>query len=70
MAIAATCDINLAIQKLGLNHCEYSLNQSVPPHYIIEWRGDPSNPELDISCPTDEELNNAWYSIHLSLIHI
>ena len=63
MAIAATCDINLAIQKLGLNHCEYSLNQSVPPHYIIEWRGDPSNPELDISCPTDEELNNAWYSI-------
>jgi len=62
MAIATTCDINQAIVKLGLNHCEYTLNQSVPPHYIIEWRGDPSNPG-SVDCPSDEELNNAWYSI-------
>ena len=62
MAIAATCDINQAIEKLGLNHCEYTLNQSVPPHYIIEWRGDPSNPG-SVDCPSDEELNNAWYTI-------
>ena len=62
MAIAATCDINQAIDKLGLNHCEYSLNQSVPPHYITQWRGDPSNPG-SVDCPSDEELNNAWYSI-------
>ena len=62
MAIAATCDINQAIEKLGLNHCEYTLNQNIPPHYIIEWRGDPSNPGFP-DCPSDEDLNNAWYSI-------
>tara|TARA_B100001093_G_scaffold421914_1_gene414367 strand:- start:67 stop:453 length:387 start_codon:yes stop_codon:yes gene_type:complete len=60
--IAVTCDINLAIQKLGLSHCEYSLNQSIPPHHITEWRGDPDN-SGSVNCPSAEDLNNAWYSI-------
>tara|TARA_B100001057_G_C22859551_1_gene953913 strand:- start:121 stop:474 length:354 start_codon:yes stop_codon:yes gene_type:complete len=56
MAIAATCDIPLALEKLGLNHCQYGLTQSVPPHSIRWWNCvDPQ--------PTDDEINNAWYTI-------
>ena len=56
MAIAATCDIPQALEKLGLNHCQYGLTQSVPPHSIRWWNCvDPQ--------PTDDEINNAWYTI-------
>ena len=56
MAIAATCDIPRALEKLGLNHCQYGLTQSVPPHSIRWW--DCVDPQ-----PTDDEINNAWYTI-------
>lgn len=56
MAIAATCDISQALEKLGLNHCQYVLTQSIPPHSIQRWNC--SDPQ-----PTDDEINNAWYSI-------
>lgn len=61
MAIDKNCDINLVIEKMGLNHCEYILNQSIPPHYIVNWGGDPNG--TDVPCPTDEEINDVWNSI-------
>jgi len=46
-------DINIAINKLGLNANHYKLSQSVPPHTIIEWNGpDPQ--------PTEAELQSGW----------
>ena len=57
MAIAATCDIPQALEKLGLNYCNYVLSQSTPPHHIEVW-----NCGITTQ-PTDEQINNAWYSI-------
>ena len=46
-------DINIAIDRLGLNANRYKLTQSVPPHSIVEWNGpDPQ--------PTEAELQAAW----------
>ena len=46
-------DINICINRLGLNGNRYRLNQSNPPHYFIEWSG--SDPQ-----PTEAELQSAW----------
>jgi len=48
-------DINICIERLGLNGNRYRLNQSTPPHYFIEWSG--SDPQ-----PTEAELQSAWDS--------
>ena len=48
-------DINICINRLGLNGNRYRLNQSNPPHYFIEWSG--SDPQ-----PTEAELQSAWDS--------
>lgn len=46
-------DINICIERLGLNGNRYRLNQSNPPHHFTEWSGlDPQ--------PTEEELQAAW----------
>ena len=46
-------DINICIDRLGLNNNQYKLNQSNPPHHFIEWLGpDPQ--------PTEAELRVAW----------
>jgi len=55
MTINSNTDIHLAIEQLGLNANEYSLNQSVPPHKIVEWSSDNKD-----SQPTDDELNTAY----------
>ena len=55
MAINSNTDINLAIEQLGLNSNRYRLNQSVPPHEIIEWSSNNSD-----SQPSDDEFNNAY----------
>ena len=49
-------DINLCIHHLGLNANQYRLNQSPPPHEIIEWIGDAPQ-------PTQAELETAWAAI-------
>ena len=49
-------DINAVIEHLGLNSNVYRLNQSVPPHQIIEWNG--TDPQ-----PTQQELESAWSEI-------
>ena len=49
-------DINLCIDKLGLNANTYRLNKSDPPHEFIEWTG--SDPQ-----PTQAELETAWAQI-------
>jgi len=36
-------DINICIDKLGLNSNEYTLTQSNTPHEIVEWRGSDHN---------------------------
>lgn len=46
-------DINICIDRLGLNNNQYKLNQSNPPHHFIEWSG--SDPQ-----PTEAELQAAW----------
>ena len=46
-------DINICIDKLGLNANTYKLDQSVPPHSITEWTGDDTQ-------PTQVELESAW----------
>lgn len=46
-------DINICIDRLGLNNNQYKLNQSNPPHHFIEWSG--SDPQ-----PTESELQAAW----------
>jgi len=46
-------DINICVDRLGLNANTYRLTQSPPPHEIIEWFG--PDPE-----PTQEELQAAW----------
>jgi len=46
-------DINICIDKLGLNANTYKLNQSNPPHSITEWTGDDTQ-------PTQAELESAW----------
>ena len=46
-------DINLAIDRLGLNANRYKLTQSVPPHSIVEWDG----PDAQ---PTEAELQAAY----------
>jgi hypothetical protein len=48
-------DINICIDKLGLNSNEYTLTQASTPHEIVEWRG------LDTQ-PTQAELESAWTS--------
>ena len=55
MAINPDTDINLALLVLGLNANRYRLDQSTPPHKIIEW--DSGNSD---SQPTDDELNAAY----------
>ena len=56
MAINSDTDITLALIQLGKSEKNfYRLDQSVPPHKIIEW--DSSNPD---SQPTDDELNAAY----------
>ena len=54
MAINSDTDITLALIHLGKNVNRYRLDQSVPPHKIIEW--DSNNKD---SQPTDDELNAA-----------
>ena len=49
-------DIHACIDYLGLNANKYRLDQSVPPHVIIEWNGD--DPQ-----PTDAELEAAWVEV-------
>jgi len=46
-------DINICIDKLGLNANTYKLDQSNPPHSITEWTGDDTQ-------PTQAELESAW----------
>jgi len=48
-------DINLCIDRLGLNSNRYRLNQSNTPHEIIEWDSDNPNTQ-----PTQAELESAW----------
>jgi hypothetical protein len=48
-------DINMCIDKLGLNSNTYKLDQSNLPHSITEWAGD--DPQ-----PTQSELESAWAS--------
>ena len=56
MAINSDTDITLALTHLGKSGKNfYRLDQSVPPHKIIEW--DSSNPDTQ---PTDDELNTAY----------
>jgi len=49
-------DIHACIDYLGLNQNQYRLDQSVPPHVIIQWNGD--DPQ-----PTDAELEAAWVEV-------
>ena len=55
MAINSDTDINLALLQLGKNANFYRLDQTPPPHKIIEW--DSNNKD---SQPTDNELNAAY----------
>ena len=55
MAINSDTDIYLALEQLGKNSNLFVLDQSVPPHKIIEW--DSANSD---SQPTDDELNAAY----------
>ena len=56
MAINSNTDITVALIQLGKSEKNfYRLDQSVPPHKIIEW--DSSNPD---SQPTDDEINTAY----------
>lgn len=55
MAINSDTDIYLALEQLGKNSNLFALDQSVPPHKIIEW--DSANSD---SQPTDNELNAAY----------
>ena len=55
MAINSDTDINLALLQLGKNANRYRLDQSPPPHKIIEL--DSGNSD---SQPTDDELNAAY----------
>ena len=55
MAINTDTDINLALLQLGKNTNRYRLDQTPPPHKIIEW--DSGNKD---SQPTDDELNAAY----------
>lgn len=55
MAINSDTDINLALVQLGKNANRYRLDQTPPPHKIIEW--DSGNKD---SQPSDDELNTAW----------
>ena len=55
MAINSDTDINIALLHLGKTANSYRLDQSVPPHKIIEW--DSANSD---SQPTDDELNTAY----------
>ena len=49
-------DIHACIDYLGLNANQYKLDQSVPPHAIVEWNG--NDPQ-----PTDAELQAAWVEV-------
>ena len=55
MTINSDTDIYLALEQLGKNSNLFVLDQSVPPHKIIEW--DSANSD---SQPTDDELNTAY----------
>ena len=55
MAINSDTDINLALVQLGKNANRYRLDQTPPPHKIIEWDSDNKD-----SQPSDDELNTAW----------
>ena len=56
MAINSDTDIILALTYLEKSEKNsFILDQSVPPHKIIEW--DSSNPD---SQPTDDEINTAY----------
>ena len=56
MAINSDTDIVLALIQLGKSEKNfYRLDQSVPPHKIIEW--DSANKDKQ---PTDDELNAAY----------
>ena len=55
MAINSDTDINIALLQIGKNANRYRLDQSPPPHKIIEW--DSANSD---SQPTDDELNAAY----------
>ena len=55
MAINSETDINIAIMQLGKQANFYRLDQSPPPHKIIEWGSDNKD-----SQPTDDELNAAY----------
>jgi hypothetical protein len=46
-------DINICIDRLGLNNNQYKLNRSNPPHHFTEWSG--NDPQ-----PTEAELQAAW----------
>ena len=48
-------DVNLCIDRLGLNRNSYKVNRNPPPNFITEW--DENNPD---SQPTDLELSTAW----------
>tara|TARA_Y100000401_G_C8268663_1_gene197141 strand:+ start:489 stop:812 length:324 start_codon:yes stop_codon:yes gene_type:complete len=55
MAINKDTDIHLALLQLGKNTNQYRLDQTPPPHKIIEWDSENSD-----SQPTDDELNAAY----------
>ena len=56
MAINSDTDITRALIQLGKSEKNfYRLDQSVPPHKIIEW--DSANKDKQ---PTDDELNAAY----------
>jgi len=46
-------DINICIEEMRLNANTYKLNQSVPPHGIIEWQGKDKQ-------PSQKDLESAW----------
>jgi hypothetical protein len=46
-------DIHLCIERLGLVGNSYTLTGSIPPHSIVEWRGDDAR-------PTEEALAEVW----------
>ena len=58
MAINSDTDINLALLQLGKNANRYRLDQTPPPHKIIEW--DSGNSD---SQPSDDELNTAFTTL-------
>jgi len=55
MAINNDTNIIVALEHLNKHLNEYELDQSIPPHKIVDWKS--SNKDTQ---PTDDEINAAW----------